>query len=362
MSTTEEFLNADEKTEFVQMLKEWPNCSWGTDEQELAVSPYTTFYFHYPREQYLEYSLAMVDIHEEWEALLGKPYTIATHPDSERPHPYGSKRLPDLREFAKKRPIDKHFLFKCTDEKNHNSSPATAGYFWRMSDWDNGEQSFSYIQLYYRWSWWLENQNAWRDFVLRTTERLKAVQVYSGFSMALPLAFGSDYEVGTWERVLADHFYGVDMDHPFWMSSSLTHPKHKGTSGGLRPATWGIFVEERWEAKLGMSLDELQARLPQGIQAHRLSHGLWLELGPQPNLFPVENGVPALAVALDRLLKPIRHENLSINSMGEWDGDPNERFNDDDTKRWMRRFEDDSDWPRPENRFMQPSPAASNQE
>ena len=34
-----------------------------------------------------------------------------------------------------------------------------------------------------------------------------------------------------------------------------------------------------------------------------------------------------------------------------------------DTKRWMRRFEDDSDWPAPEIRFMQPSPAAaSNQE
>lgn len=197
MSTTEQFLDQESIQGFVAELKEWPNSDWGNEDQYLGVTPYTTFYFHYPLEAHMEYSLAMVDIHEEWEALLGKPYTIATHPDSERPHPYDSKRLPDLREFAQKRPADKGFSFNFTDEKKHNSSPATAGYFWRGKTWNPDEQKFSYIQLYYRWSWWQENQNAWRDFVLRTTERLKAVQVYSGFSMALPLAFGSDYEVGT---------------------------------------------------------------------------------------------------------------------------------------------------------------------
>ncbi|SFZ79560.1 type VI immunity family protein [Chitinimonas taiwanensis] len=360
MSTTEQFLNQRDIDGFVSDLKEWPNCAWGDDEQYLGVTPYTTFYFHFPEGKHMDASLAMVDIHEEWEAILGKPYTIATHPDSERPHPYGSKRLPDLRLFAQEKRKDvmkSSFNFNFTDEKNHTSSPATASYFWRNTVWSPDEQKFSYIQLYYRWSWWLENQSVWRAFVLRVTERLRAVQVYSGFSMALPLAFGSDYEIGAWERVLADRFYGLDMDHPFWMKHGLNHGIAQPLSGGLRPTTWGTFVEQRWEAKLGMSLDELQAKLPTGVRSHRLSHGLWLEIGEQPSLLAVEDGIPAAHIALNQLLKPIRYENLSINSMGEWDGDPNERFNDDDTKRWIRRFDVDGDWPTPEVRFLQTPPA-----
>jgi hypothetical protein len=359
MSTTEQFLKQRDIDAFVSDLKEWPNCDWGNDDQFLGVTPYTTLYFHFPREDYLAYSLAMVDIHEEWEAILGKPYTIATHPTSVKPHPYGSKRLPDLREFAKKLPVDESFVFYFTDEKNYSSSPATAGYFWRMFDYgrDTGEQALSYVQLYYRWSWWLENKDVWRAFLLRTAERLKALQVYSGFAMALPLTFGSDYEVGTWERVLTNHFYGLDADHPFWMCRELNHGSHRPLSGGLRPTTWGTFVEQRWEAKLGMSLDELQAKLPASVRSHRLSHGLWLEIGEQPSLLAVEDGIPAAHIAVNQLLKPIRYENLSINSMGEWDGDPNERFNDDDTKRWIRRFDVDGDWPSPEARFLQAPPA-----
>lgn len=60
----------------------------------------------------------MVDIHEAFEQLLGKPYTIGTHPISERPHPYGSSRLPDLHDQARKASRSEHFVFKFTDEKN----------------------------------------------------------------------------------------------------------------------------------------------------------------------------------------------------------------------------------------------------
>lgn len=379
MSTTEKCFSEQDVAAFVNTLKEWPNSDAGNTDQFLGVSPYTTLYFHYPKDEHLAYSLAMVEIHEEWEALVGKPYTIATHPDSERPHPYGSKRLPDLREFARTKSDDRgHFLFKFTDERNHVSSPTHAGYFWRMPTYDRPHgrcQGYSFIQLFYRWRWWLDNQEAWRTFLFRAIERLKAHQVYSGFAMALPLAFGCDYEVGAWERALADHFYGLDIDHPFWMSTQLAdienfpeeemepvksnpvHPDdplalngHVWLSGGLRPTTWGVFVHRRWEPKLGISLEVLTDRLPAGVSHHRLSEGLWIELAPRPSLYPVEEVLPAAAVAVNALLKPVRNMRLRLHNLGQWDGDPNERFTLPDATRWLNRFDADSDWPSPEKR------------
>ena len=103
MSTTECFFTDEDVEGMVADLKEWPNMSCDDGNQDLGVSPFITFYFLYDTNHSLVTSLLMVDIHEDFERLTGMPYLFATHPDSERPHRYGSKRLPDLREFARKR-------------------------------------------------------------------------------------------------------------------------------------------------------------------------------------------------------------------------------------------------------------------
>ncbi|MBF8768131.1 hypothetical protein IR009_23375, partial [Pseudomonas putida] len=89
------------------------------DGAEYTITPFLTFYFTYDPKHYLETSLAMIDVHEAFERLLGHPYTIATHPNSEVPHPYGSKRLGDLRDWARKTKLKVSFVFNFTDEKNH---------------------------------------------------------------------------------------------------------------------------------------------------------------------------------------------------------------------------------------------------
>ncbi|WP_420994273.1 hypothetical protein ACKI2N_009975 [Cupriavidus sp. 30B13] len=128
MSTTDSLMSDNDVAGMVEDLKKWPSTAVDNGEYELAVMPFITFYFTYAPAHYLATSLAMIEVHEAFERLAGKPYKIATHPDSERPHPYGSKRLGDLREWARKTRIDKSFLFNFTDEKNHRSSPTTAGY------------------------------------------------------------------------------------------------------------------------------------------------------------------------------------------------------------------------------------------
>ncbi|MEC5164038.1 MULTISPECIES: type VI immunity family protein, partial [unclassified Janthinobacterium] len=348
MSTTERFFSAEDVEGMVKDLKEWPNMSCDDGNQDLGVSPFITFYFLYDTKQSLNTSLLMVDIHEEFERLTGKPYLVATHPDSERPHPYGSKRIPDLRDFSRKRKSNQAFIFDFSDQKNHNSSPSTAGYFWKTRDYMNDKENFSNkiyssIQFYYRWSWWRKNKNDWKEFILLTMEKLKADQVYSGFAMANPLAFGSRSEVTVWERALTPRFFGLDIDYQFSSRHELTT--------GIRPPTWGFLLSDFWREKLDISREQVKTTLhhPQ-IRIDELNIGLWIELGEEPSLYPVEDGVPELPVLLNKLLRPIRHDHMGLLGFGQWDGDPNERFTNADELRWVRRFDTDSDWPSAELR------------
>ncbi|AYD64963.1 DUF3396 domain-containing protein [Achromobacter sp. B7] len=352
MSTTHPLIDDQDLAGMIEDLKKWPNTAIHNGSFELSVSPFLTFYFNYDRDQYQRTTLDLIDVHESFESLLGHPYTVATHPRSERPHRYGSERLGELRDWARKTPVDKNFTVNFTDEAEHKSSPTHGAYLWRASDWGGGDQNYSSLQLYFRWRWWLANKGAWRQFVLDAIARLKPAQVYSGFAMANPLEFGMRSEVAVWDRALTPHFYGLDTDDTFGMTFMPQLP------AGIRPPTWGFFLSDIWREKLDISRDEVVAQLSDSrIRIDTLSCGQWIELGPQPELYPVEDGVPELPVLANRLLRRIRHPLLDLVGSGEWDGDPNERFDRRDTQRWLARFDDDSDWPTPEIRGRTPGPA-----
>ena len=100
-----------------------------------------------------------------------------------------------------------------------------------------------------------------------------------------------------------------------------------------------------------MSREQVRDRLryPE-ISLFEVRNGLWIELGDQPSLYPVEEGVPALPQLLNRLIKPIRNDYTDLLGFAQWDGDPNERFSNEDALRWLQRFDADSDWPSAEQR------------
>ncbi|WP_433912121.1 hypothetical protein [Pseudomonas vranovensis] len=43
MSTTHELFDDEERRDFIDLLKEWPNSYWGTDEARHSISPFITF-------------------------------------------------------------------------------------------------------------------------------------------------------------------------------------------------------------------------------------------------------------------------------------------------------------------------------
>jgi hypothetical protein len=349
MSNTHPLINDHDLTGMINDLKNWPNTAIDNGSFELSISPFLTFYFNYDPVHYLRTTLDMIDVHDAFEKLLGRPYTIATHPRSERPHRYGSVRLGDLHEWARNIPVEKAFTVKFTDQANHQSSPTNAAYLWREPTIGEQAQYYSSIQFYFRWSWWLDNKEAWRQFVLDSIAYLMPAQVYSGFAMANPLEFGMRSEVAVWDRALTPYFYGMDTDYPFGMDI----PAQLGS--GIRPPTWGFFLSDIWREKLAITSEDVVAHLADPrIRIDTLSCGQWIELGPQPELYPVEDGIPELPALLNRLLRRIRHPQLDLVGSGAWDGDPNERVDRRDTQRWLARFDDDSDWPTPEIRGRTP--------
>jgi hypothetical protein len=233
MTTTSELLAPEDVEAFCTTLREWPNSEMAYEQFALGVRPFTTIYFEYEPSKFMAASMTLIEVHKEFDALLGHPFKVRTHPISERLHPYHSKRLPELNESAKLAKIEKSFNFKVSDEPNHLSSGVYAARYWRSSTWDGKtNNSLSSAQLYYRWQWWLDHQDQWRSFVLKTADRLQADQIYSGFAMGNPLDIGARYEVAVWERALAPHFYGLDIDFPFSMDRPLQE--------GIRPPTLGV--------------------------------------------------------------------------------------------------------------------------
>ncbi len=350
MSTTHRLFDDEERDEFIAELKEWPNTDWGKDEiARHSVSPFISFYFPPTPDNHRDVALLMVDIHEAFEKLLGFPFTMTMHEDTDRPHAYPQEE-PDLRRQAMEAHPHEYFVFWFTDETNHASSPTTSGDFWRT--WyrtDGSRTEYSSIVFYYRWQWWLDNRGAWRQFVLKTIDLLKAHQVYSGLAMANPMEYGTRAEITTWERALTPAFYGLDIDYEFSMRDELLN--------GIRPPTWAFLLAEHWRVKLDLTREQVREALAHPrISITELHSGQWIELGEQPELYPVEHGVPELPMLLNKLLKPIRYDDLGLLGFGQWDGDPNERFTDVDSRRWMTRFDADSDWPTPASRLIKPKP------
>ncbi len=351
MSTTHQMFTIEERDLFIELLKEWPNSESGTELASHSVSPFISFYFPPTPDNHRDVALLMVDIHEAFEQLLGFPFTMTMHEDTDRPHAY-PEEAPDLRRQAMEAHPHEYFVFWFTDEKNHASSPTTSGDFWRT--WyrtDGSRTEYSSIVFYYRWQWWLDNRDAWRQFVLKTIDLLKAHQVYSGFAMANPMEYGTRAEITTWERALTPAFYGLDIDYEFAMRDELLN--------GIRPPTWAFLLADHWREKLNLTREQVRDALAHPrISITELHSGQWIELGEQPELYPVEHGVPELPMLLNKLLKPIRYDDLGLLGFGQWDGDPNERFTDADSRRWMARFDANSDWPTTASRHIAPAPTA----
>jgi hypothetical protein len=235
---------------------------------------------------------------------------------------------------------------------------------------------YTVLKLTFRHRWYNQNQSRWHAFVSDCMRLLQPDQCYSGFEVGNGgFSVLGNYECETLERICADYFYGMDIDHASKMAYHYFDNERgwvnpTDLSGGLRPPVWSFMLSPNWMSRLGKTEEQVRAELddPRIViesipyALNKLNpdskNGLWIRLG-ELDLHPVANGVPDLLVKANRLIRPIRCNQLNLLSLDPWDDDPNPRFNYQSSLRWMARFDEDSDWPSPEKRIL--APAAPNE-
>ncbi|MFT4267601.1 MAG: DUF3396 domain-containing protein [Xenophilus sp.] len=372
MSTSELFLDPSEIEDFIRETKIHPQWFYGYEGREMGVCPFATFYMHHSPEEYMNLSRKFIAIWEEFQRLMDLPFEKVFKSRTQVWLSPGDKRFPkNLQAEAEFLENEfKSFYLMGTDMNSPDESPR-----WSYSGmvthchW----QRYSTLKLIFRYKWYTAgNREVWRNFINRCMEKLQPEQCYMGYEVGNGgLSVMGAYESDVLERICADYFYGMDIDHPSEMGFHYHDPHREGfvnpsrLGSGLRPPTWCFMLSPVWQRKLGKTTAQIRAELadpriritsvpyattalnPEGAD------GLWIELGDL-SLYPVEEGVPDLLVKANRLIQPIRCDQLKLTTLDPWDGDPNPRFDYESSLRWMRRFDEDSDWPTAQVRHAQP--------
>ena len=198
----------------------------------------------------------------------------------------------------------KNFYLMGTDMDSPDASPRWS-YSCRVTRVP--QQSYSTVKLVFRYKWYVQNRALWQDFVRRCVTSLQPEQCYMGFEVGNGgLSVMGAYEADVLERICADHFHGMDIDHPSGMrfhnhddKDGYLNPTDLGA--GLRPPTWCFMLSPLWQRKLGKSEGDIRSALadpriritaiPYATDAHNPlgANGLWIELG-ELALYPVEDG------------------------------------------------------------------------
>ena len=367
MSTAELFLSPEEIEKFVRESKIAPQWFYGYKDRELGICPYVTFYVYHQPEDYMAVADKFITVWERFGELVDEPIKKVFKSRTQVWLNAGDKRFPtDLRAEAVHHQKEfETFYLMATDMESPDASPLWS-YSARVCHVP--QMGYSTLKLIFCYDWYEDgNQARWREFVVDCTTSLRPEQAYMGYEVGNGgLSVMGAYESDVLERICADYFYGLDVDHPSNMGfhanddeDGYINPARLGS--GLRPPTWCFMLSPIWQRKLGKSEHQIRAELtdprikitavpyPRDKFNPDGANGLWIELGDL-DLYPVEDGVPDVLVKANRLLRPIRCDQLNLNTLDPWDGDPNPRFGYESSLRWMRRFDDDSDWPSAEQR------------
>ena len=246
-----------------------------------------------------------------------------------------------------------------TDQENYGAS---ARWAIRAKITNQPRMYYTTMKITFRDKWYRENRQVWQDFVHKWIRRLQPEHCYSGYEIGTTAGYFGTYESDITERICADYFYGLDVDHP-WNMSAHSHDKENGYAenaclgAGLRTPTWSFLLSPLWRNKLGKSVEEVKAALshpdihiteiPYAKNPHNPmgEHALWIRAG-ELCLYPVSEGVPELPAIVNKLIRPIRCEwlKLYVNETWEGDPDPNPLWSDSIIPKWLARFDEDSEW------------------
>lgn len=389
MSSTEVYLEPDEIEDFIQdTLSTDALVVIGDERNTFGLCPYVTFYVYHTPDQCVSLAEKMIGIYDEFSKLTDVPFHQVWRDDVRAWLPAGDERasaLDELLQIARRSLAEEQaFYLDATDQEEVYSSARWA-FCARVR---HGGRRYSSLKLTFRHKWYRQNKERWHAFVQGCLAQLQPEHCYSGFEVGnggFRLLGFEDTDI--MERICADHFHGMDIDHVEQMAAhsyrhhrddALFEPLPENSlfelfsmggddpsgkyiepdslGAGLRTPTWCFLLTSFWLDKLGKSAADVRAELndprieivdiPFAAGPHnpKGQPALWIRLG-ELDLHPVDHGVPEVLVKASRFIRPIRCDQLKLFGPKPCGHDPNPRFDLESGVRWMRRFDEDSNWP-----------------
>lgn len=266
MSTSELFLLPEELEDFLQgTLAEDGMYVTGDEGREIGLCPYISFYNYNKPEQFVPLAAQMIQIFNEFKnEIIDEPFQLIWHHKSQDwLEPGDTKLLDDPMPDVLEALINmQRFTLRATDQQSTANSAR-----WAIDGTvDDGlGDSYTYLKVTFRNRWYRKNTAKWHAFAERCIARLQPDQCYSGFEVGNG---GSNilgaYECDVLERICADHFFGMDIDHPGPMSfhnfnQEDDYRDEVSLAGGIRTPTWCFLLSPYWQARLDKTETQIRS-------------------------------------------------------------------------------------------------------
>lgn len=312
---------------------------------------YASAFFYIPQDSAVRIAEGIPALHARFQKLTGSALTIYQNGNTGGlMRRYTQEKLEAT--FRKGQKDEDIASINGYDGGSKESSPGFAmsalADFEALSRRGGERQIMSFFNVRLPFSFWQTHRADLRAWWLDALELLAPEQAYLGLAFANPPILERWPLVESAELALAKAFYGLEVDKPFFMVSSRRDGIH--LESGQRTPAFGVLLHGESLAKLGGKA-VVEASLRDSASEFRLTpclDGWWVEAGNEPRLYPVEEGRPPLPAALAKLTQPLRLDCLRLVSYN-----PNvvdeRRFTPACASRWLRRFDDGSDWPAAEN-------------
>ena len=158
MSTSENFLNADEISELIQDIPHDTSIIYGQENQEFGVSPYINFYIHHRDDEVEDIAHKIIDIYEEFENdIIDKPFKrrfcdpSETWKDAKKWHPSRQQLIDEMHQSYKE-----YFIYYIS--ATSGDSPSQSARWAFESSVRELETRYTVVKMNFGDAWYRENK------------------------------------------------------------------------------------------------------------------------------------------------------------------------------------------------------------
>ncbi|MFJ5237734.1 type VI immunity family protein [Pseudomonas neuropathica] len=193
----------------------------------------------------------------------------------------------------------------------------------------HGDKKRSFLKMTLPWSILKEPDGAtrYRDWIGYLADQVKAEHGYGGLSSILPFDFDSYMPM---EFQLAQRYTGLEVD------SLVTNFKRE-LLDHIKGINWYTVIGNRFTERLG-GIDAISQSFSgrNDVEILKYQYGLVIRSGELPDLGPIDEPLPAVYVAVNRVFKPLRIPTPSqLHTYSQHEN----CFEEESTIRWYTRFD-----------------------